>query len=361
MLRHWIYMLVLSPLAGFAQQIPFDLDQWNIQAQEAHIVNYLGQEALRLRGGMAQPKDIVMMDGTIEFDIAFPPIRSFSGIAFRAQDLQTYEHFYLRPHQSGFEDANQYTPQYNGVAGWQLYFGPEYSHAIDFSFDAWMHVKIVLKGQQAEFFVKDMNQPLLVSKRLKQMPIEGPLAFTASALGPAYFANLSVTKTSPGKMSYVNDGAAPDGYVKSWQVSSTFAEARLQKDEFKKIGKDVSWHSMASESSGVANLAQMNKLTQEKNTVFAKVAIDAEKTMTKDFQFGYSDRVRVFLNGVPLYQGDNGYRTRDYRYLGTIGLFDSVSLPLKAGANELVFAVSESFGGWGVMCKVADMSGIQFK
>ena len=76
-------------------------------------------------------------------------------------------------------------------------------------------------------------------------------------------------------------------------------------------------------------------------------------------RFGYSDRVRVFLNGSLLYAGDNGYRSRDFRYLGTIGLFDSVPLALRPGDNELVMAVSESFGGWGVLAKVGEPNGMQ--
>ena len=68
--------------------------------------------------------------------------------------------------------------------------------------------------------------------------------------------------------------------------------------------------------------------------------------------------LRLFLNGRLLYTGNNGYRTRDYRYLGTIGYFDAVTLPLEKGSNELWFAVSESFGGWGVQAAFEDTGGI---
>jgi hypothetical protein len=44
--------------------------------------------------------------------------------------------------------------------------------------------------------------------------------------------------------------------------------------------------------------------------------------------------------------------SRDYRYLGTIGYFDNVTLPLEAGKNEICIAVSEAFGGWGIMGRV---------
>jgi hypothetical protein len=85
--------------------------------------------------------------------------------------------------------------------------------------------------------------------------------------------------------------------------------------------------------------------------------VHAARPQTRRFTFGYSDRARVYLNGTLLYKGDNGYLSRDYRYLGTIGLFDSIALPLKGGDNELWIAVSEDFGGWGIMGGISDYEG----
>ena len=62
----------------------------------------------------------------------------------------------------------------------------------------------------------------------------------------------------------------------------------------------------------------------------------------------------VFVNGRRVYSGDNTYMSRDYRYLGTIGLFDSVVLPLQPGKNEICVAVTEAFGGWGIMGRIDD-------
>ena len=41
-----------------------------------------------------------------------------------------------------------------------------------------------------------------------------------------------------------------------------------------------------------------------------------------------------------------------------IGLFDSVVLPLRAGENEILIAVTEAFGGWGVMAEFENLEGI---
>jgi hypothetical protein len=74
--------------------------------------------------------------------------------------------------------------------------------------------------------------------------------------------------------------------------------------------------------------------------------------------FGFSDRAVVDLNGRALYRGDDTYRSRDYRFLGSIGYWDSLYLPLEAGENELVAAVSEHFGGWGVRARFPDAAGL---
>jgi hypothetical protein len=68
--------------------------------------------------------------------------------------------------------------------------------------------------------------------------------------------------------------------------------------------------------------------------------------------------VRVYLNGRLLYSGNDTFLSRDYRFLGSIGYFDALYLPLRQGENELLMAVSEDQGGWGVQAKIADRSGL---
>jgi hypothetical protein len=95
------------------------------------------------------------------------------------------------------------------------------------------------------------------------------------------------------------------------------------------------------------------------NTVVARLLVASSTRQLKGLSFGYSDSVTVYVNGVPLYSGTNRYESRDYRYLGTIGLFDRVFLPLKEGENEILFSVSEAFGGWGVLARFDDLKGIE--
>ncbi len=64
-----------------------------------------------------------------------------------------YEHFYIRPHQSGMPDANQYTPVFNNFSAWQLYHGPEYAVATDYRNNEWMHLKVVYADDRADVYI----------------------------------------------------------------------------------------------------------------------------------------------------------------------------------------------------------------
>ena len=105
---------------------------------------------------------------------------------------------------------------------------------------------------------------------------------------------------------------------------------------------------------GLVDLARVQGIADGRNTVLARATIAAEQAGTKAVDLGFSDRALVYLNGTPLYRGDATYRGRDYRFLGSIGWHDTLYLPLDKGDNELVVAVSEDFGGWGVQARVVD-------
>jgi hypothetical protein len=215
------------------------------------------------------------------------------GASWRIQDAANREEFYIRSHQAENPDANQYTPIFNGLSAWQLYHGEGFGAPVDYPFETWIPVKIVVSGDQAEVYIGDLEKPALFIDDLKR------------------------------------DAA----------------------DERK-------WTVLETEATGLANLSRVNPLTREANTVFARVTVVSDRAQPKTLAVGYSDRLRLFLNGKLLYTGNNGYRTRDYRYLGTIGYFDAITLPLRKGENELWLAVSESFGGWGVQAALDDMNGI---
>ena len=343
----------LAAAPAGAGAVPFDSDRWTFDAEDAEVEEFLGRRSLRLKGGLAWVDGEPFVDGEVEFDIAFERQRGYHGAVWRLQDAGNYEHFYLRPHQSGNPDANQYTPVFHGSSGWQLYHGPAYGTPLDYRFGAWQHVKIVFAGSRAEVYV-DSGEPVLFVPELKREARSGKVGLSAGGPFAVHFSNFSYR---PVEGAILKGGPPPPepvpGLVRRWQVSSVFDGSRLADvTELEGFGSDLTWTPLDAESTGITNLARLAPMTREARTVFARVTLLAVRAETRKVRFGYSDEVQVYLNGRLLYGGQRRYRSRDYRYLGTIGLFDELYLPLEEGENDLRFAVSEAFGGWGIVAAI---------
>lgn len=360
-----IALCVASAVPLCAQEVSFDLSRWEIKASEGRFEEHLGRQSLRLKGGVAWLKDANFTDGVIEYDIATSGERGFLGVVWRLQDEENYEEFYIRPHQSGNPDANQYTPAFHGLTSWQLYYGEGYGAPVKYNFNQWMHVKVVVSGQQAEVYLNDMGKPVLFAHELKRPRQAGKVGFSAGNFGPGHFSNLRITSLeSPAlKSAPRKPEAAPAGTVMAWRVSNTFAEKSLAgKYQLTKADKEaLTWKSLACESTGLANLAQVQGIGKDKETAFVRLTITSDKEQVRKIRFGFSDRVKVYFNDRLLYGGSDNYTSRDYRFLGTLGLFDELYLPLQRGENELWLAVSEDFGGWGVKALLEDMTGLSIR
>jgi glyoxylase-like metal-dependent hydrolase (beta-lactamase superfamily II) len=340
-------------------RVPFDDERWDIEAVEYELVDHLGERALRIKGGAAVLSDLNVENAMVEFDIAITPDRGFAGLVFRLQDAGNYEHFYIRPHQSGNPDANQYTPVINGVSGWQLYHGAGYGEPVEYRYNDWIHVKIIYAGSRADVYI-DSETPTLRIRDLKRGTAPGAIGVNSANFSAVHFANFEYTELADAYFlppQAVGEELKRDSMISEWQVSDAFdGETLIGIAELgSRHTTDRTWTSLQAESTGITNLANVHGLADGLNTVFARVVISADTPTTKQLHFGYSDAAAVFVNGALVYKGDNTYMSRDYRYLGTIGLFDSVALPLEAGENEIWIAVTESFGGWGVMGRIEEL------
>ncbi|MEO1054290.1 MAG: hypothetical protein AAFX87_26875 [Bacteroidota bacterium] len=363
-----------------AQVIPFNEENWENKAQGVIMEPFKGYQSVYLSNGAIILKDVTFLNGTIEYDVYLDDRRGFQGILFRMEDGQNYEEVYLRPHQSGNPDAMQYTPVFNGRSGWQLYHdqgtavfdgqtswkvAPQngYNAIYEYPFDRWLHVKLEIYGTTAQVYFDHEEEPTLIIPELKHGTKAGGIGLKA-ARSPVHYANFTYTSSDkPLSINTSNRAANPEGMIDSWQLSSTFEEKLLDKQLQldKKFVSAQQWTKLDAEHGGLINISRAKTASREKNTVLAKVIIKANQAQIKRLNLGYSDRIRVYCNGQILYSGNNGFRTRDYRYLGTIGLFDSVYLPLKKGDNEIVIAVSDNFGGWGLMGQLENESGISVK
>ena len=332
--------------------LDFTDEKWVIKANESQVVEHLGRPSLRLKGGTATVADLDLKNAMIEFDLAVTGERGFAGLMFRIQDDANYEHFYIRPHQSGKPDANQYTPVFNGVSGWQLYHGEDYATPQDYETNEWINIKVLYAGNKAQVFINS-DEPVLHIQDLKRSDFNGSIGVNAANFVAVHFSNFKYTKLANAYQIPEATKPSPadnDDMITSWEISDSFAENLLtDKESFRRIMKQRQWQSLTSEDTGITNLARVAQRRNDANMVFAKYRFTSDSEQQYQLNFGYSDRAQVYVNGQLIYRGNNGYRSRDFRYLGTIGLFDSIVFTAQQGQNEIVLAVAEDFGGWGVM------------
>jgi hypothetical protein len=122
-----------------------------------------------------------------------------------------------------------------------------------------------------------------------------------------------------------------------------------------------SWIAADADERGRINIAWHRALPDRagRGTVLARIVIHSDRAQRKKVGFGFSDEGSVFLTGDLVFTANNTYLSRSGRCLGIMTLDnDALYLPLRAGENELVIAVTEAFGGWGLAGRFEDLEGI---
>lgn len=357
MRRLMFALFVVVPAPVFAAPIPVDSPRWQFEGEEKKVVDFQGKRALYLFGMNAKLPDANFDTGVIEFDMALPGTKpSFPGVIFRGQDDGNYEFFYLRPHQNGNPDANQYTPVINGTTGWQIYSGATYNGQMTYRLNQWFHVRMEIAEDSARIYV-DGDKPTIVVHDLKRERKPGFVVIKGS-LGGAYFANINI---EPGPVEAAPAETPPNlpvGLVRTWAVSPPMAEADAFAAAAASRLKEISWTTLPVESNGIANLARVATRSDQAPTVLTRLSLKADRARSIAMRFGFSDRVQVYLNGTLLFSGDDAQGSRDYRFLGTVGLYDTMHLQLKQGKNDIVFAITEGGGGWAAHAAFPDMAGL---
>ncbi len=379
MLRHLgPCVLALLPIVGHSQtpqalSVPADSPRWDLQG-EAKTAEYQGRKCLFLDGGAAVLKDFEMRDGVLDVDVATSAKRGFFGFDFRiGKDGVNYEEVYLRPHKSGLPDAMQYTPVLNTGRNWQIYNGPGFTGAVDIPRDVWFHLRLEVTGAQAKLYVKDMDHPALVMNDLKSGVPKGQVALY-DLTGATYFSNFEVRTTPDAAWERHLPPMPPDTLTK-WSLSPSYdALARnLERPLSPSESDAIRWQDVEAEPPGFVVLYRYREAPHPRvsfqgdfskrlepqpgmKVVYARTRIDSDRDQVKKLYIGYSDDVSVFLNGKILFRGRSAQGFRDSGFLGIMNPEnDVVYLPFKKGSNELTLAVSELGGGWGFICRLADL------
>jgi hypothetical protein len=345
--------------------VPLAPDAWSA-TDTLRFIPHLGRPSLYFRKGVALIRDAAMENGTLELDLAATDTTNFLGVVFRAASPKFSNVIFLRPGSSGNEEAVQYGPAFNtlGVA-WQVYHYDGANAVATLPRNAWVHLKVELDGQVARVYLDTATTPTLVVPRIVTSGGTGLGLWTGPFGHGAWFSNIRytpVTKTTA-------DSPAPPpavGTILHWELSNTLevesfspttlpSPARLtwQRVDVEPEGfvlvnryREAPAGSMPRDSSGTVleDSVMTGKIAGER-MVYARTTITATRAETRRLEFSYNNGVVIYLNGRPLFFAMNpgGLRTP----LGTMAhVGDAIYLPLRAGRNELVYAVMDLTGGW---------------
>ena len=367
-----------STLIAFAFAIPIDAQQslpfsdgkWELHGDSTRLERIGNLETLRMENGSAFRRDVALQDGIIDADVMVTRRRSFVYLNFRMQSDEDHEEFYLRPHKSTLPDATQYSPVYQGQSAWQLYYGARGTAAIEIEPNVWKRLRIILSGSRAAFFFGDTIKPFMVIPHLAREPRPGYIELTAfvppGTPGSGAIAHYANVRIRPGPVAFdfalPSQPAAPTGTITAWEIGEAFAAPDSAISSI-----SPSWIAnmkrVLPEPEGFVELHRF--LPIPKNARYwgtvARVRVFAQRAETKRFDLGFSDRATVFLNGKPIFYRDDSYdfeRRRD-------GLIASdqatVYLPLRAGENDLSIVVTDRFGGWAIMGRFPEMTGLRIE
>lgn len=367
-------LLTLALLASPASRdLPFSDPAWKTSDPRPRLETVGGQPALRLTTGTATRRDVELRDGTIEFDLWSTGERAFAYLHFRMQSDTEFEAIYFRLHKSRLPDAVQYDPFYQGLGNWQLFHGPDATAAADLPSGRWIHVRLVLSGEKAALFLDGATAPTLVVPKLARGAQGGYIALR-SFLGanirtdvepPSSFANVVVR---PDVIDYdfsrvVEPPAVPlPGLVSRYRISKAFAPpAGPVLDIPASLGNAEAWSTAKALPSGLVVIGKEVAVPEgaRRYAAVAALRVRATEAGLKRLRLGFSDEISVFLNGRILFSADQRYSFNFPRQEGLIHLDQAaVYLPLVKGDNEIRLAISEVFGGWGLMAQFDDPAGL---
>jgi hypothetical protein len=338
--------LFQSTLFSQPVEVPFGSGQWDMS--RAQVIEHLGRTAIK---GNAMLRDIRFTNGIIEVDIATTErTRAYPGVLFRVQDPSNYERVYIRPHRSPFySDALQYAPVFHGVDSWQLYNGPGKTCALDILPDQWNHLKIVVSGTRAEVFWNGNKRPDLTIGELAHGDIPGTLGLNGGMDSPCFFSGFSYLINDSLSLSPSVATASVCGIIENWEISESLPLLKADLNKYPEPGifEQLSWKPVNPDETGLVDISRYYpRKSRSGDYILARSVIIMEKDTVLRVGFGYSDYITVFLNTIPLYSGNSAYRSRDPSFLGIVGYFDVLFLPLKKGSNELLLLVGETMGGW---------------
>ncbi len=299
-----------------------DLEQLDVQATVAKVVDWRGRRVLQLNG-LAVVRGLETANATVEVDVCAEE-SCYPGIAFRLGDVLNFELAYAVPHCSALRDALQYDPVFHGSNTWQLYHGEGHQKDAIVPTGEWFRLRIDVQGGRAAVSVD--GQPPLVVPRLAHRQGTGRVGIWTYL--PAYFSNLRVSPCRRMPEASAEPLRPPSDTLSEWFVDG--------------------FGCVQCEPSGVLNLNRY--LPASLSEVILGRRFEMPTAAEVEVAFGFSDELALAVDGDELFTGTNTFRgLGSYAERGYVDLnAHSVRLRLGPGVHQLsaTLKVTEAFG-WG--------------
>lgn len=323
---------------------------WDVP-KDAVFESFDDRETLKLNG-KAFLKEVSLQDGSISVDVYANTKRSFAGILFRKKD-NSMEEVYMRMHKSSQVDAVQYSPTFRGELTWQLY--REHQARVSLKNAGWNTLRIDIKGDAASVYVND--ELAMEVNDLRTDHKEGAIGLFA--LFGNRFSNFQyqAKEYHPEEKTKVLQYA--EGLISEWSISG--AKMYSTDTGLKDFAND-SFQKVATEESGLLAFSKfLDKPSSgefEKNQeacVLARVSVFSEEKRYARLAVDFSDKIFLFVNGNPVFRGNNAFRTKGVQYMGHLSLdANHLYIPLEKGENVIECLVIDRANGWGLMAKWLD-------
>lgn len=291
----------------------------------------------------------------LQAEVACTP-DSFAGLVFGAVDSGNYELIYVSADNEWNLPNVQYDPIMNGSSTWQIYHGPGYQALASVPPGEWVKLSLLVQPNAVEVYIGADSEPkLVISNRKHGRAAGGKIGVWGSS--PSYVRNLSVENLESSPLMEKAPELEPEAdetFVTEWLVSKPY------KMNIQSVPED-SWRRAEVEENGTLNINRL--YASEKGiAVQAKCSFYLPGEQETLLRFGFSDRLRLWVNEKQVFEGEWKWHSPGKATDGRIRI-DHASVPIswQAGLNTIRAEVTseEVMYGWGLSVKTG-LYGLSF-
>ncbi|KIL39968.1 hypothetical protein SD70_16390 [Gordoniibacillus kamchatkensis] len=317
-----------------------DLTEFDLGKSGARAGRWRDSDALCFDGGHCFPvllREPLPMDSyLLEAEVACTP-ESFVGLVFGAADADNFELVYVSADNEWHLPNLQYDPVMNGSSTWQIYHGPRYQALVSVPAEQWVKLSLQVQPDSVSIFVGEGSAPsLIIANPMHGSASGGKIGVWGSS--NSYMRNLAVRKieTAPFAEKAADLPQLEEvAFVTEWMVSKLPEHA---------------WTRARVEENGTLNLNRLYA-SEEGAVVQAQCSFYLSEAKESDLSFGFSDRLRLWVNDAAVYEGEWKWHSPGKATDGRIRS-DHASVPVswKAGLNTIRAEVTsvEGMFGWGL-------------